>query len=158
MEHKDEIPLFEFECDNGPAPEGTAAPPRPRHRPRRITREILPEATIGPELERFVLAALDDAAVQKVAEDRKADVGFGDACRFWGLTEHMRKNQIEEQLSKRVNQLRELNRACTETCTLPRSGRILTPADVRLLWSTFFFLEERFQRHLDVLRGRGNGQ
>ena|SRR6266404_5551056 len=157
MEHKDEVQFYEFECHAEPCPPGTPAPPRPAHRPRRITREILPEAPIGIELEQFVIAALESAAVRKMAEQRKADIGFSDACGFWGVTENMRRDQLDEQLSSIAKNLTEVHRNCPGTSLLPKSGRTLTVEEIRLLWSTFFYMEERFKRHLDLMRGRQQG-
>jgi len=161
MEHKDDIHFYEFDCLEEPLPAGTPAPPRPAHRPRRITREIVPEAAVASELERFVLALLESKAVRKFSEDRKADITFVDACQFWGLTELTERgsgDRIDELLSAVVNNLRELNRVCTDASVLPESRRTLTPAEIRLLWNTFFYLEQHFQRHLDLVRRRKDGQ
>src|SRR5262249_7510371 len=63
---------------------------------RQVARRVtLDEDEPGPattvktsrEQERFLLGLLDSSAVQKFEENRKADLTFADACRFWGIAE-----------------------------------------------------------------------
>src|SRR5262245_47760676 len=45
---------------------------------------------LSREQEKFLLNLLDSTAVQKFEENRKGELTFADACRFWGITESMR--------------------------------------------------------------------
>ena len=109
---------------------------------------------IEPELERFVLDLLDCTAVQKIEGNRPAELTFADACRFWGVNENTKPDQFAERLSWVIKNLTELNRVHTATTALPISGRVLSVDQIRMLLSTFFHLEKRFERHLNLLRGR----
>src|SRR5258708_28017703 len=108
---------------------------------------------IEPDLERFVVELLDSTAVQKVEEKRSDELTFADACRFWGLPENTKMGQVAERLSWVITSLTQLSRVQTATAMLPISGRVLTVDQIRLLLSTFFHLDNRFERHLTLLFG-----
>jgi len=106
------------------------------------------------ELERFIIALLDSTAVQKFEENRKADLGFGDACRFWSITENMKGEQLDEKLSLVQKNLASLDRSFAESDIELSSGRVLTAGDVRVLTNIHRYMEDRFERHLNLLRSR----
>src|SRR5207237_10268772 len=67
-------------------------------------------ARLPRDLERFVVGLFDSSAVQKFEENRKAELTFADACRFWGITENMRGGQLDEKRSGVAKNLREVDR------------------------------------------------
>jgi len=151
--------LNEFDCPDEGLPDGATPGPRPPHRPRQLPPDVSagasPNPLIGPDLERFVVQLLDSSAVQKFQDsDRKNEITFADACRFWSLTESMRRDEFDAALAALVKNLIELHRTVSQPTTLPLSNRTLTVDDIRMLLSLFFHLENRFERHLALLRGR----
>jgi hypothetical protein len=109
---------------------------------------------LSRELERFVVALLDSSAYQKYEENRKAELSFADACRFWGITENMRGDELDEKLSLATKSLAELERLSAETDAQLSSGRVLTSGDIRVLKHSHDFMADRFERHLNLLRSR----
>src|SRR5213080_4767464 len=66
---------------------------------RQVVRRVLleeeeetPGANIklSRDMERFVTGLLESSAAQKFEENRKAELTFADACRFWGVSENMK--------------------------------------------------------------------
>jgi hypothetical protein len=106
------------------------------------------------ELERFVLALLDSSAVQKFEDNRKAELTFADACRFWGVTENMKGDQLDAKLELVQTNLTELDRLSSDADAQLSSGRLMTAGDVRVLTNIHRYMEDRFDRHLNLLRSR----
>jgi hypothetical protein len=106
------------------------------------------------ELERFLIVLLESTAVQKFEENRKAELTFADACRFWGITENMKGEQLDEKLSIVHRQLGELDRFFAENDAELSSGRVLAAGDIRVLTNIHRHMEDRFERHLNLLRSR----
>ena len=104
--------------------------------------------------ERFLQALLDSTAVQKFEENRKNELTFADACRFWGITEHMKAEQLKEQLDLLEKSLAELDRLFADADAQLSSGRVLTAGDIRVLTNIHRYMEDRFERHLNLLRSR----
>src|SRR4051794_37066092 len=50
------------------------------------------------EQERFLLSLLESTAVQKFEENRKGELSFADACRFWGVTENMKGEALDGRI------------------------------------------------------------
>jgi hypothetical protein len=106
------------------------------------------------ELERFVVAMFDSSAYQKFEENRKTDLTFADACRFWGITENMKGEQLDEKLALVQKNLAELDRFFAETDAELSSGRVLSAGDIRVLTNIHRHMEDRFERHLNLVRSR----
>ena len=106
------------------------------------------------DLERFVIGLLDSSAYQKFEENRKAELTFADACRFWGITENMKGDQLDEKISLAQRYLVDLDRFFAETDAELSSGRVLTAGDIRVLTNIHRHMEDRFERHLNLLRSR----
>jgi hypothetical protein len=127
---------------------------------RRVTlqEEEEPEPTrlqrLDRNQERFLLALLDSSAVQKFEENRKAELTFADACRFWGVTENMKGEQLDEKLETLEKTLGELDRLFAESDGELSSGRVITGGDVRVLTNIHRHMQDRFERHLNLLRSR----
>jgi len=127
---------------------------------RRVTlqeEEPLPLAELQRlrrDQERFVQGLLDSSAVQKFEENRKAELTFADACRFWGITEHMRADQLKERLDYVETSLAELDRMFADNDAQLTNGRVITAGDIRVLTNIHRYMEDRFDRHLNLLRSR----
>lgn len=106
------------------------------------------------DLERFVLALMDSSAYQKYEENRKGDLTFADACRFWGVTENMKGEALDERITQIDTHLVELDRLFAEGEAQLSSGRVITAGDIRVLTNIHRNMEDRFERHLNLLRGR----
>lgn len=109
---------------------------------------------LSRDLERFVVGLFDSSAYQKFEENRKAELTFADACRFWGITENMRGEQLDEKLAAVEKNLAELDRFFADSDAELTSGRVLTAGDIRVLTNIHRHMEDRFERHLNLLRSR----
>jgi hypothetical protein len=127
---------------------------------RRVTleeEEPAPNGTLmrlSREQEKFVQNLLESSAVQKFEENRKGELTFADACRFWGVTETMKGDALDARLSQAHSVLAELDRVLTDHDAELSSGRVFTAGDVRVLTNIHRYMEDRFDRHLNLLRSR----
>jgi hypothetical protein len=127
-----------------------------------VRRVLLEEEEPGPatmiklprDQERFLLALLESSAVQKFEENRKAELTFADACRFWGITENMKGDVLDEKLGHFQIHLAELDRVFADADTQLSNGRHIDAGDVRVLTNIHRYMEDRFDRHLNLLRSR----
>ena len=109
---------------------------------------------LSREQEKFVQTLLDSSAVQKFEENRKAELTFADACRFWSITENAKGDSLDERLTQVRNQLLELDRVLADHDAELSSGRLLSAGDVRVISNIHRHMEDRFDRHLNLLRSR----
>lgn len=109
---------------------------------------------VSREMEKFLVTLLDSSAVQKFEENRKADLTFADACRFWSITENTKGDALDERLRQVSNFLQELDRSLADSDGELSSGRVLTAGDIRFLTNVHRYMEDRFDRHLNLLRSR----
>lgn len=126
---------------------------------RRVTlqeEEQEPGASVklSRELEKFVAGLLDSSAVQKFEENRKSELTFADACRFWGVTENMKGDALDGRLQQVQSHLAELDRTLADADAELGTGRSFGAGDVRFLSNIHRYMEDRFDRHLNLLRSR----
>lgn len=125
--------------------ESPAPPPRPTTpRPGRLPRDQ----------EKFLVALFECAAVEKYNEGRKPEITFGDACRFWGITETTHGDVLSSRLNRLRIQLADVDRALGKGDLELSTGRSVSTDDVAHLTDVHEYLEERFSRHLNLLRNR----
>jgi hypothetical protein len=110
---------------------------------------------VSRDQEKFILALLESSAYQKFEENRKADLTFADATRFWGITENMRGDMLDARLSQFESSLSELDRGLASADAELSNGRVLSAGDVRVVTNIHRHMEDRFSRHLSLLRSRG---
>ena len=108
--------------------------------------------------ENFVIKLLDSTAYQKFEENRKGELTFADACRFWGVTENTKGDALDHKLGQFSNHLSELDRVFADADSELSNGRIVTAGDVRVLTNIHRYMEDRFDRHLNLLRSRVAGR
>jgi hypothetical protein len=111
-------------------------------------------AKLSRDQEKFLLRLFDTSALEKFQEGRKPELTFADACRFWELTESMAAETINARLSKLRLQLADLERLLSQNDVELSNGRSVGADDVTLLVTLDKYLEERFSRHLNLLRTR----
>ena len=109
---------------------------------------------LSREQEKFVQSLLDSSAVQKFEENRKGELTFADACRFWGITENSKGDALDGRLGQVQGQLSELDRVLADNDAELSSNRAFTAGDVRFLTNIHKWMEDRFERHLNLLRSR----
>ncbi len=106
------------------------------------------------EMEKFVNYLLDSSSVQKFEENRKGDLTFADACRFWGVTENMKGSALDARVQQVQNNLADLDRTLADSDAELSTGRLLSAGDVRILTHVHRYMSDRFDRHLNLLRSR----
>jgi hypothetical protein len=104
--------------------------------------------------ERFLLDLLESSAFQKFDENRKADLTFADASRFWGITENMKGDIIDDRLHEVGQQLLEVDQTLDDGNAVLSNGREITAGDIRALANIHRYMADRFDRHLSLLRTR----
>jgi hypothetical protein len=130
---------------------------------RRLLHEEDPVAAARPDeapvpvtrdQEKFLLALFSSSAVEKFQEGRKTELNFADACRYWGITENLRGEALNARLSRVRANLGELDRLLGTGNAVLSNGRSVSADDVGQLCDIHAYLEERFARHLTLLRNR----
>ena len=120
-----------------------------------VRRVMLQEEDPGPahlvklarDQEKFLQGLLDSSAVQKFEENRKGELTFADACRFWGVSENTKGDALDSKLGQFSNHLSELDRIFADADSELSNGRIVTAGDVRVLINIHRYMEDRFDRH-----------
>jgi hypothetical protein len=119
----------------------SAAPPRPVNR-------------LSRDDEKFLLGLLASSAVEKFLEGRKTELTFGDATRFWSITDNLQGEALTGRLSKVRAVLGEIDRQVANQDAIMSNGRSISSDDVGQLCDVHAYLEDRFARHLNLLRNR----
>lgn len=104
--------------------------------------------------EKFLLALLATTALQKYDEGRRHELTFADACRFWGITENLHGEALDARLEKLQEGLADLKRELGQGRAVLPGGRSIGPDEVSQVCQVHAYLEERFARHLTLLRNR----
>lgn len=115
---------------------------------------VVSTVRLSREQERFLNAALDSSAVQKFEENRKQELTFADACRFWGITENLTADVLDARLKEFGKRLEELDRVFADRDGELSSGRVVSAGDLRVLTNIHRYMVDRFDRHLNLLRSR----
>jgi hypothetical protein len=122
----------------------TAPPPQPTSR-------------LSRDQEKSLLGSLGSTAVHKFEEGLKNELTFGDACRFWGISENLHGAALDQKLTTQRQNLLEIERLIGQTSVELNNGRSVSREDVSLLTAVHEWLSDRFSRHLSLLRNR-NGR
>jgi hypothetical protein len=104
--------------------------------------------------EKLLLGLFDSTSVQKFEENRKQELTFADACRFWSITENMKGDALDARLEQFEQQLQEFDRLLAQSDAELSNGRVVTAGDLRVLGNIHRYMEDRFGRHLTLLRSR----
>jgi hypothetical protein len=109
---------------------------------------------LNREHDRFLKVLFDSSAVQKFEDNRKQDLSFADACRFWSITENMKGDLLDAKIDEVDKTLVDLDRQLADNDAQTVGGRIVTAGDIRVLTNIHRYMEDRFERHLNLLRKR----
>lgn len=110
------------------------------------------------EQEKLLFNLLGATAVQKVEEHRKEELTFADACRFWSITENLHGDALDARLDRLRSGMTELARTIGTGNAELSNGRIVSMDDLAVVSQVHDYLEERFSRHLTLLRNRAPKQ
>jgi hypothetical protein len=121
--------------------------------------EALPAGSVqrmSREHERFLKVLFDSSAVQKFEDNRKHELSFADACRFWSITENMKGELLDEKLEDMNTTLAELDRILADVDAEMSGGRVVTAGEIRVMTNIHRYMQDRFERHLNLLRSRAS--
>jgi hypothetical protein len=119
--------------------------PPPPPRPSRLSREQ----------DLLLQALMSSAAWQKFHQGRQAEWTFSEACRFWGMGERL-GSAVDVRLDELQALLAEAERALLGRALALGNGREVTGQEAGQLCDLHQQLEQRFSRHLNLLRSRAD--
>jgi hypothetical protein len=109
---------------------------------------------LSREQEKFLLRQFETSAAEKFSEGRKPELTFADACRFWDINDGMNAEAVNGRLSRLRAHLADIERVLEQRDTELSNGRYVSADDISRLTEVHHYLEERFIRHLNLLRSR----
>ena len=118
-----------------------------------LTGQLQPPVKVTREQEKYLLGLFGSSAVQKFEEGLKDELTFADASRFWG-TEDLRGEALTARLDRLRATLGDVERSLGNGSAELSNGRSITREDLSLLTAVHEYLEDRFSRHLSLLRNR----
>jgi hypothetical protein len=104
--------------------------------------------------EKFLQGLLASTALMKFQQGRKFELTFADACRFWGITENLHGPALDTRLERLRDNLADLKRMLGRSSGVLSNGRSVEPEDIVQMGQVHGYLEDRFARHLTLLRSR----
>ncbi len=128
---------------------------------RRLTEEatqvepVTGSRPLSPEQEAFLRETLGSSAVQKFRANKRAEITFPDACRFWNIGEGIVGDLVDRTLDQFRLLLREIESRIGFGQTTLSDGRSVNADDIEVLSDLDGYLDDRFARHLTLLRTRG---
>ncbi len=131
---------------------------------RQVVRRLRPEeappvatesVALSREHDKMLQALFAGTAVRKCLDGRKQELTFADACRFWSITENLAGPALDARLEALRTALATIERTIGKGGqTTLGDGRHFTFDDANLLSDLHLYLEDRFSRHLTLLRNR----
>ena len=126
---------------------------------RRLRNDEPPEAPVDNaklprEQDKLLQTLFASTAVRKYQDSRKQELTFADACRFWSITENLQGAALDARLATMRDDLAQIERTVGRGRTVLSDGRLLTGDDANMLCDLHLYLEDRFARHLTLLRSR----
>jgi hypothetical protein len=134
---------------------------------RQIVRKLLQGEEVPPltarrsvpqlsrEQDLLLQQLLASAAYQKLAQGRESEWTFSEACRFWSIGDQV-GGAIDTRLDHLQAQLTEIERTLAGRAAVLGNGREITGRDVGQVCDLHQQLEQRFVRHLTLLRNRSD--
>jgi hypothetical protein len=119
------------------------------------TEPEVPAVKLTRDQEKFLLGLLNSSAAEKYQQGLKLELTFGEACKYWGVTD-MRGEAVDTRLAKLRTGLTDVERVLGDTDVELSNGRSVSKEDVRLLRKVDDYLMERFSRHLTLMRNRSD--
>jgi hypothetical protein len=126
---------------------------------RRLRQEEEPEGRpepvkLGQAQEALLVQLLATSAYQKYRDGRKQELTFADACRFWNIAEHLNGEALDNRLSQVRAALAEAERVLGTGHAQLRTGQTVSAEELSVLSEVDGYMEDRFARHLNLLRNR----
>jgi hypothetical protein len=112
-----------------------------------------PVAKLSREQDLLLQVLTASVAYQKLLQGRQSDWTFSDACRFWSIGERL-GGAVDARLDELQAQLTEVERTLAGAGVTLGNGREVGPQEVGQLCDMHQQLEQRFARHLNLLRSR----
>ena len=109
---------------------------------------------LSTDHEKLIHLLLASTAFDKHREGRQTELTFADACRFWNVTDSLSSEQLNARLDHVGAGIAAVERQVGFGSTTLNNGRSVSPADLEHLGDLHEYLEERFARHLTLLRNR----
>ncbi len=106
------------------------------------------------EHDKLLQALYASTAVRKFQDGHKQDLTFADACRFWSITENLAGPALDARLKALRTALADIERTVRNGQAVLSDGRAFNFDDANLLNDLHLYLEDRFSRHLTLLRNR----
>jgi hypothetical protein len=122
---------------------GEVAPPKPAA-PVKLNRDH----------DKVMQSLLASTAYEKFREGRQQELKFADACRFWGITENLSGEALDERLDEVEMTLAESERLIGAGSATLSNGHSITGDDTGGLCDLHGYLRQRFSPHLTLLRKR----
>jgi hypothetical protein len=110
---------------------------------------------LSRDQEKFLLGLLSSPALEKFQQGLKLELTFADACRFWGISESLRGDALDTRLTRLRAGLADVDRLVANGGLDLSTGRSVTNEEVHLIHQVDEYLNDRFGRHLTLLRNRG---
>jgi hypothetical protein len=109
---------------------------------------------LNAEHEALVQQLLNSTAFEKHREGRQSELTFADACRFWNVTENTGSDVLNARLDHVGAGIAAIERQVGFGSATLKNGRSVSSKDLEQLGDLHEYLEERFSRHLSLLRNR----
>jgi hypothetical protein len=109
---------------------------------------------IDREMDRMLQGLFASTAFEKFRESKQHELKFADACRFWGITENLSGEALDERLDKVELALAESDRLLATGSALLSNGQRINGEDTGALCTLQGYLRQRFSPHLTLLRKR----
>ena len=94
------------------------------------------------------------SAYEKFREDRQHEMTFADACRFWNITDNLSGEALDGRLDHLRAALADIERQMGLGSATLGDGHCVTADDIGQLCDIHKQLQQRFSRHLTLLRNR----
>lgn len=109
---------------------------------------------LSREHDKLLLHLLSAVVVRKYDDDRRNELTFGEACRFWGINENTHGELLDSRMTRFRTTLGEIDRQLAHGSKDLTNGRSISDEDLDRLIEVHDYLEDRFSRHLNLLRTR----
>lgn len=121
--------------------------------PERVVKSDRP-VKLSKDHDKLLQGLFVASAYEKLREGRQQELTFADACRFWGITENLHGEVLDARLDRAQSALASVKRLIGTGSAVLSNGRSVDADEVAQLSQVHAYLEERFNRHLTVLRSR----
>lgn len=133
---------------------------------RQVVRKLVLGETVPPltakrhvvrlsrEQDLLMQQVLASVAYEKLCQGREAEWTFSDACRFWAISDRQ-GTAVDQRLDELLSQLAQIEKELKAGPVTLGNGKETTAEEAGRLCDMHGQLEQRFARHLNLLRSRG---